>query len=151
MKRNLRITGAIVAAMWFSVAFAVVDAATLRFNALPNGSKIKIDGTSTIHDWTVHCDLVPGFIELQMDGAVDITGKILPDFAAIKTTPKVELNIPVRALKSDSKPMTDRMHEAMNEPQFRRIEYRLKEWSLKEAPKTAGGPAVFNTKALRAS
>lgn len=137
-------TGTILAA---GLLFATLtQAATLRFNGVPNGSKIKIDGTSTVHDWTVHCELVPGFMEIETDAPVDTSGKSMPNFATIKSTPKVQLTIPVRSIKSDKKTMDEVMHGAMKESEFPKIEYRLTEWSLKEAPKTATGPAVFNTK-----
>lgn len=121
------------------------QAATLRFNALPTGSKVKIDGTSTIHDWTVESTLMSGFMEVEVEGNVDPSNP-LAALAAVKTSPKVEVNITARSIKSGKKAMDEVMHEAMKEKDFPRIQYRLTSWSLKEAPKSPTGPVQFNTK-----
>lgn len=128
------------------VSATLAPAATLRFNALPTGSKIKVDGTSTVHPWTVESNLVPGFMEVQVEGDVDPNNASAAALAAVKTTPKVEVNLTVRSIKSGTKRMDEVMHEAMKETQFPRIQYRLTSWSLKESPKSPGGPAQFDTK-----
>src|SRR5438034_11369035 len=37
----------------------------VRYDALPTGSKAKLDGTSTIHDWTVETRLIAGHVEFE--------------------------------------------------------------------------------------
>jgi polyisoprenoid-binding protein YceI len=111
-----------------------------KFEARP-GSKVKIDGTSTIHDWTVEGLIIGGTMELDSKFVADPT-KAQPG----KIPAKVDAMIPVRSLKSGKKPMDDIMHAAMKQPQFPRIEYRLTELMLKEAPKAADGPYAFDSK-----
>jgi len=87
----------------------------VRYEGQPGG-KIKIDGTSSIHDWTVETQIIGGFLEV--DPAFDT------DFKAFKK-PKVEVSIPIRSLKSGKKPMDTVMQETMNMNAHPKIEYRL--------------------------
>ena len=107
------------------VAAAVLLAATtagraaeawLKYEAQP-GSKVRIDGTSTIHDWTVESQIIGGAMELETSTAADLK--------SMKVRPKVEVAIPVRSLKSGKKPMDTVMHNAMKQADHPKIEYRL--------------------------
>ncbi len=89
----------------------------VRYAAQPGGSKIKIEGTSSIHDWTVESRLVGGFMEL--DPAFDA------DLKTLATTPKVEATILVRQLKSGTKPMDNVMYDHMKLKEHPDIKYRL--------------------------
>ena len=60
----------------------------------------------------------------------------LTDPAAAK--PKVELFMPVRSFKSYTKKMDEVMQEHMNEPKFKRIEYKLTELKPKPAAGATG-------------
>ncbi len=111
----------------------------VRYAAEPAGSKVKVDGTSTIHDWTVESKLIGGYIEFD------------PGFAFEKAQPgkvnaRVAVLIPVRQLKSDKTAMDTVMYDAMKEKEHRRIDYRLTEMTLKEIPKTPDAPFLFDTK-----
>lgn len=92
------------------------------------GSKVKMDGTSTVHDWTCISAVIGGSLEL--DSAFDA------DLKTLKETPKVTVVIPVRSLKSQVNPggarMDQVMQEHMNEKQFKRIEYKLKGLAAKD-------------------
>ena len=44
---------AVTAAHFHGGLLAAFSAETIRYEAEPGGSKMKIDGTSTLHDWTV--------------------------------------------------------------------------------------------------
>ena len=111
-----------------------------KFESKP-GTKVKLDGTSNIHDWTVESAIVAGAMELDSAFVTDPTAAKPGKVAA-----KVETTIPVRSLKSGNKLMDDRMYTAMNQPKFPKIEYRLTELTLKETPKTASGPFTFDSK-----
>ena len=70
-------------------ALAAWAADSIQFESRP-GSKIKLDGTSTVHDWTVESQIIKGTMEVPADFAKDPA-------AAAKNT-KVEVTIPVRSL-----------------------------------------------------
>jgi polyisoprenoid-binding protein YceI len=111
-----------------------------KFESRP-GSKMKMDGTSNIHDWTVESGIVAGAMELDSAFVADPTAAKPGKIAA-----KVENSIPVRSLKSGTKLMDDRMYDAMKLQKFPKIEYRLTELTLKETPKSANGPFNFDSK-----
>ena len=127
-------------------ALALVLAASLtaadmtKFDSQP-GSKVKLDGSSNIHDWSVEGGIIAGTMELDSKFAAD-PSKAAPG----KIAAKVETSLPVRSLKSGKTSMDSVMHTAMKQPQFPKIEYRLTELTLKETPKTAEGPILLESK-----
>ncbi len=131
-------TGSLFASLLLLTATLTAADGLVRFDAQP-GSKVKIEGTSTIHDWTVEGAIIGGFLEL--DPAFDIQ-KPTPG----KVNAKVQATIPVRSIKSGKKAMDEVMHDAMKQKDFPKIEYRLTELTLKEVPKSADAPLVFDSK-----
>ena len=94
------------------------------------GSKVKIEGTSSIHDWSMESPVIGGFIEAD----AGFPESALKGGAAAK--PKVEVFIPVRTLKSYNKRMDEVYQEHMEEPKFKKMEYKLTELKAKgDAPK----------------
>jgi polyisoprenoid-binding protein YceI len=125
----------------FVLAFAVgLPAADLAvYSAQPSGSSVKIDGTSTIHNWTVEGKIIGG--KFEVDPGFAITG--IP--AAGKVEAHAKATIPVRSLKSGKPRMDEVMQEHMKMTDFPKIEYELTDLTLKEAPKSATDPLVFDT------
>ncbi len=111
---------------------AATPAGTVRFDAQPTGSKTKIEGTSTIHDWSMESAVIGGFMEVDANFPVSA----LTDANAAK--PKVELFMPVRSFKSYTKKMDDVMQEHMNEAKHKRIQYKLTELKPKSAAGSTG-------------
>jgi YceI-like protein len=110
----------------------------IRYTAQPAGSKVKIEGTSTLHAWTMEGLIIGGYVELD------------PGFEAApkpgKVVARAQVAIPVRSIKSGKSEMDNVMQQAMKQDVHPKIEYRLTEMSLKEAPKSPGGPFQFDTK-----
>jgi polyisoprenoid-binding protein YceI len=125
----------------WSVAAALFTAITLfaadsvRFESRP-GSKVKVDGTSTVHDWTVESQIVKGTMEVPADFASNP--------AAAKNT-KVEVTIPVRSLKSGKTAMNNIMWEAMKMKDHPNIVYKLIELTPKSGA-TQGSSVQFDAK-----
>lgn len=122
-------------------ALTATHAETIRYDARP-GSKLKIDGTSTVHDWTVEGGIIGGFMEFDSNYPLD-PAKANSD---LKVTPKVEVRIPVRSLKSGKSLMDEIMHDAMRVKDHSQITYVLKEMKLKDPNRKAGSPLEFDTK-----
>jgi polyisoprenoid-binding protein YceI len=112
-------------------------AQNVRYEALPAGSKVKMEGTSTIHDWTVESPTINGFIEA--DG--DFPQSALQDPKAAQ--PSVQVIIPVETLKSYADAMDAVMQDHLNMAEYPRIEYRLIELKPKSAADTTG-PLAFD-------
>ncbi|MBI3881394.1 MAG: YceI family protein [Verrucomicrobia bacterium] len=121
-----------------TLAAASAFAQTAKYSAAP-GSKLKMDGTSTVHDWTVESALIGG--TLEWDAAFDAAPK--PGKAA---GAKVASVIPVRSLKSGKSSMDAVMQDAMGAEKNPKISYQLTELTLKEAPKAAGDAMQFESK-----
>jgi YceI-like domain len=102
---------------------------SIVYKPVAEGSKVKIDGTSSLHDWTVNGQQIDGKVEFLIkvpDGATakQITQAILAD-------PKVKADvaIPVSSLKSakKDKDMDKKMYEALKSKANPTISYYLTE------------------------
>ena len=113
-------------------ARAEENLATVRYNAQPTGSMMTMDGTSTIHDWTVTSPLIGG----SMEAAAGFPECALTNPAALK--PAVNVIIPVRSLKSYARKMDEVMQEHLKMDKYPRIEYRLIELKPKSPVGTTG-------------
>jgi len=133
---RLKLTAAFAVVALLTAGF-LSAADTVRYLPVPNSSKLRMDGTSTIHDWHAETDVIGGSMELEATFP-DASGKSAP--AAVK--PKVEVKIPVRTLKSSGgKRMDTVMQEHLKFEQHKIIEYRV----LELAPK-AGAAGQFDAK-----
>jgi len=106
---------------------------------------VRIEGTSSVHDWQVQGRLLGGSVEL---------GATLPLQPGTQASPgpveaKASVFIPVRSLKSvekDGRPYSDAMDEIMYgkllEPANKRITYTLTSLTLKEPPRGASDPIL---------
>jgi polyisoprenoid-binding protein YceI len=104
-----------------------VVAETAHYVPVPNSSKVRMEGTSTIHDWHAETDVIGGSLDLEAN---------FPEGSGTATfTPKIEVKIPVRSLKSSGgKRMDAVMQDHMKYPDNKTIEYRV----LELAPKGSG-------------
>jgi polyisoprenoid-binding protein YceI len=116
---------------------ASAAAQTVRYVPVPDGSKVKMEGTSTIHDWTVNSPTIDGIIEADKD----FPESALKNPAAAK--PNVQVSIPVSTLKSYADSMDAVMQDHMNMERYPRIEYRLVELKPKSVA-GATGPLQFD-------
>lgn len=103
----------------------------VRFESQP-GSKMRMEGTSTIHDWHAESQLIAGFVELD-PALVEAPDKVKPGKVAAKGL----ISIPARSLKcSSGKAMDAVMLEAMKVQEnkdYQKIEFKLAELTLKDA------------------
>lgn len=123
---------------------AVIAAATLsaqefvKFVPQPEGCKVRMDGTSTIHDWYAESKIIGGSVELDKNFPTDPAVKLQPG----KINAKVNVFIPVRSLKSSSgRAMDEIMYNHMEAKTYQRIEYRLLEMDLPSIP-ARGNPVA---------
>jgi hypothetical protein len=141
--------GSLQAALLIMVAASTWAAdSPARFDSLPGG-KVRIEGTSSIHDWQVEGKLIGGRLEAG-PGFPSEPGQAA---APGQVDAKVNVFIPVRSLKSvekDGRPYSDSMDDIMYgkllQPTHPRILYHLDELTLKAAPEKPGAPYVFDAK-----
>ncbi len=126
-------------ALGLALAAQTEAADVLRYEGLPSGSKVRMDGDSSIHKWYAESTLVSGFLEFAKDFK-------LADVKPGPVQAKVEAAIPVRTLKcSSGKAMDNVMYDAMKVKEFPRIEYRLQSLECKAAA-AEKVPAKFEAK-----
>jgi hypothetical protein len=114
-----------------------------RYDAQFSGSTVRMEGTSTIHDWHAEGKIIGGTLEFDSTFPTK-AGAPLPE--KLGATPKVHAVIPVTTLKSSSgKLMDDVMYKAMDQKNHSRIEYRLTEMTP-NAEASKDGALVFDTK-----
>lgn len=118
-------------------AQAATPPAAVLYAAQPTGSSLKIDGTSTLHDWTIKTTIVGGSVEAD----AKFPESALTDAQAAR--PKVQAFVPVKSLKSGNNKMDSSTYEYLKEPQFKRIEWKLIELKPKSAAGSTG-PLKFD-------
>jgi polyisoprenoid-binding protein YceI len=119
------------------LAGAVSVEAQVRYQATPK-STVKLEGTSTVHDWTVEGKIIGGSIEFASEEALD------PAKTAGEVKAKVDVSIPVSSLQSGKKLMNEIMHDALKIKDHKAITYTLKD--MKPQARKAGEPLKFDTK-----
>src|SRR5436309_1240349 len=125
-------------------------AGMMRFDAKTGaGMKMRLEGTSTIHDWQAEGPLIGGFMEVGPQFPVEPGQAAAPG----KMEAKVEVFVPVRSLKSiekDGSPYSDKMNEVMYEKLKQsanpKILFHLTDLELKETAKSKEAPYVFEAK-----
>ena len=151
MKRKLNIVAnvASIVALWSltTLPLQAADQAT-RFNAAP-GSKMRIEGSSLVHDWQAESSLIIGFLEVGPNFPTEPAQAVTPG----KIDVRGEAAVMVRSLQSVEKSgakysdkMDDKMYEMLKSASFPRIVFSIKELVLKEAPKDKDSPYVFDSK-----
>jgi hypothetical protein len=120
-----------------------------RYNAKPGNLKMRIEGTSNIHDWQVEGSIIGGYLEVGPEFPVEPGQAATPG----KVEARGEAYVPVRSLFSiekDGKKYSDKMDEVMYEKmkaqENPRIVFKLTELVLKEPAKSKDGAYVFEAK-----
>jgi hypothetical protein len=147
MKTRTLIAGTIALSLLATVSLRAADAKTTL--GAKSGSKMRMEGTSNIHDWQVENTIIGGSLEVGPNfptepGQTVALGKVEATGSAF---------ISVRSLMSiekDGKPFSDAMDgimwEHLREPQNKQIVYRLSELTLKETAKAKDAPYIFEAK-----
>jgi polyisoprenoid-binding protein YceI len=127
----------------FLTASPVLEAADdwVEYRARPGGSKMTIQGGSTMGDWQSESRIVGGTVQIDPGLAADPT-----TIKAGKLAVKANVSIPIRSLKSmkaDGSPyspaMDNIMYEKLQMAEHPNIQYRLTALAAKEGAKAADG------------
>ena len=116
-----------------------------HYRGSPLGSKVRIAGSSNIHDWTMDGTLIVGSFELPAGVELDSAQADIAGFKSGKLDAQAEVSIPVNSVQSGTDGMDSVMQQAMNAKDHPRIVYRLTELALK-VPHTANTPFQFEAK-----
>ena len=137
MKTSLRFS-TLCAVLGLAVTASAAD--MIKYKARP-GSKMRIEGTSTIHDWWAESSLISGTFEVDPSFPADPTKNDLkPGPIPASST----VGIVVRSFKCQwGGPMDTVMQESMDAAKFPKIEFKLKELVFKESKE---GALIFDSK-----
>jgi hypothetical protein len=138
----------IVALALTAFAPIIAHGATTRLDAR-SGSKMRLEGTSTIHDWQVESPLIIGYLEVGPNFPLEPGQSVSP--GKVEATGEASVIVKsLRSVKEDGRPyddkMDDKMYHMMSYTNYPKIVYRLTELTLKEVPKDKGAPYVFDSK-----
>jgi polyisoprenoid-binding protein YceI len=145
MNRRTQIAGALALLL---IACLTAQAGTITL-AARSGSKMRIEGTSNIHDWQCESPLILGSLQVSDNFPVDPGQAVNPGKLEIKGEASVRA-LSLKSKNKDGTPYEDKMDEVMWEhlkaqanPQ---ITFRPTELVLKEAAKSKDNPYVFDAK-----
>ena len=97
----------------------------IRFNSTGVNTFMRVDGTSTVHDWTVKGPSINGHLKFKVALPPDATTRELREAIIANPQASVDVQIPVTSLKSGKKDMDKKMYEAMKIEQHPAIFYKL--------------------------
>ena len=144
--REIQLEADIEAAKQRSAAVAAPLVRYAAFSKPGLTNLVRIEGTSTVHDWQVEGHLIGGSAELgtgmpTRPGAQSLPGTV---------DAKVNAFIPVRSLKSVEKngrpysdPMDEIMYGKLLDQTNKRITYTLTSLMLKEQPRQMADPFLY--------
>jgi polyisoprenoid-binding protein YceI len=147
MYKSLTALVSVFALMWVSARAAEP---TARFTAKSGPDmKVRIEGTSTVHDWQVEGHLIGGSLEVGSNFPTEPGQAVTPG----KVDAQASAYIPVRSLKSvekDGSHYSDKMDEVMYEHIKQatnpKISFRLTDLTLKEPAKSKDSPYLYDSK-----
>ena len=137
MKMNI-LSRFLFAFAFAGAAMSATGADPVRYMTQPGGAKMRIDGTSTIHDWHAETKLIGGYVNL--DGDFDISKA-----EAGKLNAKAMVIIPTSSFATSSGSAMDKvMRSAMKTDEHRSIRYVVTEMSVKS--KNPDGSVALESK-----
>ena len=129
------------------LVFAIPAMSQTRYTSSASGSDVKIDGTSSLHDWEMEGKLIGGFLEFGSGVQLDPAQTSIAGITGDKVPATAHIIIPVRTIHSKAEHLPDvmdnLMQEHLKETKFPRIEFILKEMAFK-GPHEAGKPFNFD-------
>lgn len=148
MKKQILIAGNI--ALWLLAVVSVPAAEQMTTLGARSGSKMRIEGTSNIHDWQVESPFIGGALQVGKNFPLEPGATVAPGKVEA-TGDAFILVLSLKSLEKDGKPYSEKMDEVMNKEKlmadkFPRITYHLTELTLKEVPKEKSGPFILDSK-----
>ncbi len=147
MKTRTFIAGSVALLLLAGLSAQAADATRLY----AKGGKVRIEGTSNIHDWQVESSMIGGWLEVGPNFPLEPGQTAAPGNYEAKAQPFVMIRS-LKSKKEDGSPYSDPMDNVMyehmratNNPAAR-VTFQLNELTLKETAKSKDAPYVFEAK-----
>jgi polyisoprenoid-binding protein YceI len=121
---------------WFALTLIVLASIAaraeqvLRFQGIDNQSTVRVDGTSTVHDWTVKSPTIGGQLDFKFDLPADASTQAIRDAIVANPQAYVDVMVEVKSLKSGKKDMDKKMYTALKGNEEPTIRYSLTKLTL---------------------
>jgi polyisoprenoid-binding protein YceI len=129
-------------------ALAVAANGQTVYKPVPRASTVKVQGTSTAHDWEMKGQLIGGSLELGSGVTLDPAQAAIPGVTDGKVPAKCNAIIPISSIKSEADHLPEVMErlmaDALKEKQNPRITYQMTEMKV-AGDHAAGQPFKFDT------
>ena len=109
----------------FLLAASGLDGQTHGRFVIQPGSKLWMDGTSNVHDWTVEAAEMDAFVEVMLSFPASLPGST----GTIEVS-RVEVFVPIAGLKSGHRIMDKKMAAALKAPHQPTIHFKLHEGGI---------------------
>ena len=109
----------------------------LRFKGVDNQSNVRVDGTSTVHDWTVKSQTISGQLDFKFDLPADASTQSIREAIVANPQAYVDVMVEVKSLKSGKKDMDKKMYGALKGDEEPTIRYHLKKLTLAQGTKAS--------------
>jgi polyisoprenoid-binding protein YceI len=109
----------------------------LRFKGIDDQSNVRVDGTSTVHDWTVKSQTLGGQLDFKFDLPADASTQAIREAIVANPQAYVDVMVAVKSLKSGKKDMDKKMYAALKADEEPTIRYHLTKLTLAEGTKAS--------------
>jgi hypothetical protein len=123
----------------------ILRADEAHYRGSPLGSKVHIDGSANIHDWSMTGTLIVGSFDLPAGVELDSTQADIAGLKGDKLNAHAEVSIPVNSVQSGTEGMDSVMQQAMDAKDYPRIIFHLTQLDFK-GPHAANTPFKFDAK-----
>jgi|HubBroStandDraft_6_1064221.scaffolds.fasta_scaffold607406_2 polyisoprenoid-binding protein YceI len=137
------VTAAVISGALLAAPLRAQDGAFYRGS--PKDTKVRIDGSSNIHDWSMTGTIIGGTFELPPGVQLDTAQANIPGLSGDKLDAHAEVSIPVNSMQSGTEGMDSVMQQAMNAKDYPRIVFHLTDLTVKGAH-TPNTPFQFEAK-----
>src|SRR5579863_5909842 len=112
--RNSNITRLLSAGFCLALMAAPLRAEDpIAYHGRPVGSKVKIDGSSNIHDWSMEGTIIAGKFVVPAGTVIDTKQASIAGLSGGKLDAKADASIPVTSMKSGTSGLDEAMQDAM--------------------------------------
>jgi len=131
------------------IAILSTSAADLTRLDARSGSKMRIEGTSTVHDWQSESPLILGHLEVGPNFPLEPGQNVTPGKVEVKGEATITVKS-LRSLERDGKAYSDtmdqKMYDMMSYTNHPKIIFHPTELVLKEVPTDKTQPYLFDSK-----